>query len=196
MTLAANIRDRSDARRSGAMIAVTVIARRRRKILFVVKSFRVNAGPVFRILVARDSERPHIVRARMTLGASVGNIRGINRRQRIVNSADAVHAVATYAGRNACLAFFLKQLAVYARVIFALLIHAQAGIESLHQVCVAMALAAISRNVERLWFSEIAFARIFRACFRVVVWIAAMTIVARQAAGMMNVVIEGLGGAA
>ena len=178
------------------MIAMTIVARRRRKILFVVKSFGVNAGLVFRILVAGDSERPHIVRARVTLGARVGDVRGIDRRQWILNCPDAMNAVATYAGRNACLAFFLKQLPVYARVIFALLIHAQARIEPLHQVRVAVALAAISRDVERLWFSEIAFARIFRACFRVVVWIAAMTIVARQAARFVNVVVEGLGGGA
>ena len=160
------------------MIAMTVVAGRRRKILFVIKSFGMNAGFVVRILVARDSERPHVIRARVTLGARVGDVRGIDRRQRILNRTDTMNAVATDAGRNTRFAFFFKQFPVYAGVVFALLIDAQAWIESLHQVCVAVALAAISRDVERLWFSEIASARIFRACFRVVFWIAAMTIVA------------------
>ena len=196
MTLTTNIRHRSDARRSSAMIAMTVVAGRRRKILFVVKSFCVHARFVLGVLVARDSERPDVIRAGVALCACIGDVRGIDRGEWITDSADTMNAVATDAGGDACLAFLLEQFAVHACVVFAFLIDAQAGIEPLHQVRVAVALAAISRDVERLWFSEIASARIFRACFRVVVWIAAMTIVARQAARFVNVVVEGLGGGA
>src|SRR6266516_3095313 len=196
MTLTADIRHRSDAWRRSAMVAMTIVAGRRRKILFVVECFRVNAGLVFRILVARDSERPHVVRARVTLGASVGDVRGIDRRQWVLNSADAMNAMATDAGRNARLAFLFKQPAVDAGVVFALLIDAQARIETLHQGRVAMALATVSRDVKRLRFSEIALARILRAFFCIVVRIASVTIVARQAARFVNIVVEGLSGGA
>ena len=53
-----------------------------------------------------------------------------------------------------------------------------------------MALATVSRDVERLWFSEITFARILRGFFGVSVWITAMAIVAGQTARFMNVVVE------
>src|SRR5436190_460631 len=53
-----------------------------------------------------------------------------------------------------------------------------------------MALAAVSRDIERLWFPEVALARILRSFFCIGIRIAAMAIIAGQAARFMNVVIE------
>ena len=59
-----------------------------------------------------------------------------------------------------------------------------------------MTLAAVSRNVERLWFSKIALANVVSSfgCGRR--WIAAVTVVAHQAARFVNVIVEQLGGRA
>ena len=53
-----------------------------------------------------------------------------------------------------------------------------------------MAFATVGGNVECLWFSQKAFARILRGFTRVGIRIAAMTIIARQAASTMYVVSE------
>ena len=79
MTLAADIRDRRDARRRGAVIAMTVVARRRRQILLHVNRVGVDAGLVFRVLVARNAKRLHVIGARMTLRAGFGDVRRIDR---------------------------------------------------------------------------------------------------------------------
>ena len=89
-----------------------------------------------------------------------------------------MYAVTTDAGGDAGFALFLEQLAVDAGVILFLLINAQAGIESLNQVRIAVALAAISRDIERFWLTQIAFAGILGGFFCVRTGIAAMTIVA------------------
>ena len=101
-----------------------------------------------------------------------------------------MHAVTTDARCNSRFAFFFQELAVHARVILFLLIHSQRRIESLHQIRVAVALAAVRRNIERLWFAEIALARILRGFFGVGIGIPTMAIVAGQTARFMNVVIE------
>ena len=103
-------------------------------------------------------------------------------------------AVTTNARGDACFALLLEQFPVHTGVVFAFLIDAQRGIESLHQVRIAVALTTVSRNVERLWFSQIALARIFRAFLSVRRRIAAVTIVAGQAARMMYVVIKEFSG--
>src|SRR5713226_9537025 len=104
-------------------------------------------------------------------------------------------AVTTDAGGDACLPG-LQQLAVDAGVVFAFLIDAQRRIEPLHQVRIAVALATVCRNVERLWLSQVTLPRVLRSFFGVGVGIAAMTIVARQSTSMMDVVVEEFGGRA
>ena len=114
------------------MISVTVVASRRRQILFVVKRLRVDAQLVVVKLVRGNAKRFHVVGARMTFRASRCDVARVNRRKGIVRRANAVHAVTTDAGRDARLAFLFQQTAVDARVVFPLLIDAQAGIEALH----------------------------------------------------------------
>jgi hypothetical protein len=79
---------------------------------------------------------------------------------------------------------------VNAGVVFALLINPQPRIESLHQIRIAVALAAIGWDVERLRFSQISFARILGRFFCVGIRIATMTIVTRQSARFVNVGVE------
>lgn len=87
-----------------------------------------------------------------------------------------------------------EQFAVDARVVLTLLIHAQRGIKSLHQVRITVAFATVSRNVDRSWFSEITFPWVFRSFTRICTRIAAMTIVAGKTAATMYIVFKEFGG--
>ena len=100
-------------------------------------------------------------------------------------------AVTTDAGGDSLLAS-LEQFPVHAGVVFTFLIDPQRRIKSLHQVRVAVTLATIRRDIECLWFSQIAFPRILRPFFRVGVRIAAVTVITGQTATTMNVVIKEL----
>ena len=53
-----------------------------------------------------------------------------------------------------------------------------------------MTLATVSWDVQRLWLSQVALPRIFCALLRVIIRIAAMTIIAGQATGFVNIVVE------
>ena len=64
----------------------------------------------------------------------------------------------------------------------------------LHEICIAMALSAVGRDIELLWLSEITFPRILCSFLAVVVGIAAMTIIARQSSRTMDVVSEKFSG--
>src|SRR5207244_13298799 len=103
---------------------------------------------------------------------------------------NAMHAVTTDAGCNSRFSFFFQELAVHAGVILALLVHPQRRIESLHQIRVAMTLPAVSWNIERLWFPEVALVRILRSLFCIGIRIAAMTIIAGHTALFMHVFVD------
>ena len=75
-----------------------------------------------------------------------------------------------------------------------LLIHTQRGVESLHQVRVTMTFATVSRNVQRPWLSQVTFSWVLRGFTGGGIRIAAMTVVAREAATTMYVVFKELGG--
>src|SRR6185437_6655533 len=112
------------------MIPMTIVTGRRRQILFIVESLRMNALLIFVVLIARYIESAHVVSTGMTLGARFSNVRRINRRQWIGNGSDAMNTMTTNAGGYARLSGF-EQLAVHARVVFAFLIHSQRRIEFL-----------------------------------------------------------------
>jgi len=61
MALSADKGHRADLRRRGAMIAVTIIANRRGKVLFFVEGLSVDTGLVFFNLVGREAVGPHII---------------------------------------------------------------------------------------------------------------------------------------
>src|SRR2546423_12968253 len=77
VTLPAHVGNRSNAGRRRAVIAMTVVAGRRGQILLFVNGFGVHTGLVFLVLVARNSKRAHVIRARVTLRAGLGNVRRI-----------------------------------------------------------------------------------------------------------------------
>ena len=78
MTLAADVSHRGNARRRRAMIAMTIVAGRRGQILLLIESLGVNTLLIFVELIIRNSESAHVVRAGVTLGARLGNVRRIN----------------------------------------------------------------------------------------------------------------------
>src|SRR5437762_14222166 len=67
VTLAADVGHRRNARRRSPMIAVAVVAGRSGQVLLFIKSLGVDAGLVIGELIARDAERFHVIRPRMTL---------------------------------------------------------------------------------------------------------------------------------
>src|SRR6516164_8438973 len=134
----------------------------------------MDAGFVFVILIAGNSERLHVISARMALRAGFGDVGRIYRREGIVGSPNSVDTVTTDAGCDPGFALLLQQLAVDTGVVLFFLVHPQRRIESFHEVGVAVAFAAVSRDVERLWLAEITFARILGTLFRVRIRIAAV----------------------
>ena len=164
------------------MISVAVVTGRRRQILLFVQRLGMNAALVLNELIARDPKAPHVIRAAVTLRAGLSDVRRIDGRQGIAGRTNAVDAVTTDTRRDARLAFLFQQLAVNARVVLAFLIHAQGWIKPLHEVCIAVALAAVGRNVERFGFSEVAFAWMFCGFLGIGVRIATMAIVTHQPA--------------
>lgn len=86
MTRPADVRDRSDTWRCCAMIAMTIVAGRCGQILLLIESFGVNTLLIFLVLIARNSEPTHVIRAGVTLGARLGNVRRIDRRERILGT--------------------------------------------------------------------------------------------------------------
>ena len=87
-----------------------------------------------------------------------------------------MNTVTADAGGDALLSR-LQQFSVHAGVVLSLLVDAQTWVKALHQIRVAMTLATIGRDVERLRFSQIALPRILCRFFGVGIWIATMTIV-------------------
>src|SRR5574341_1787178 len=150
----------------------------------------MHAYLVFVVLIAGNAERSHVIGARVALGAGIRDVGRIHGRQRIAGRANAMNAVTTDARRDACFAFLFQQATVDTRVVLAFLVDAQAGVKTLNQVCVAVALAAVGGNIERLWLSEVPFPQIVSRLIRIGVWIATVAVVAHQAACFVNVVIE------
>ena len=97
MTLAANICDRCDPGRRGAVIAVTVVARRSSQILTIIQCFSVNAALVLRVLIGRNFELGHPGGFAVALGARFGDVRRIHGRESIAYRTDAVYAMKTNA---------------------------------------------------------------------------------------------------
>ena len=102
-----------------------------------------------------------------------------------------MNAVTTDAGSDSLLSR-LEQLPVNAGVVLTFLIYPQRGIKSFHQARITVALTTVSRDVERFWFSQITLSRVLRAFFRVGIGVTAVTVITRQAARVMDVVIEEL----
>src|SRR5204863_8586706 len=126
------------------------------------------------------------------LGAGRGDVQWIDGREWIAGGANAVDTVTTDAGGDPLFTLLFQQPAVDAGVVFALLIDSQRGIESLHQVRVAVTLATVRRDIQGLRLAKITFAWILGSFLRLSIGIAAMAIVAGQSASVMDVIIEEL----
>src|ERR1041384_6007331 len=168
------------------MISVTVVARRRRKILFIIQGLGVDAGLVLVVLIVWDVVALHVVRISVTRSAGLCDVCGKDLRKRVIDGSYSVIAVTTDTGRNVGIAV-LQALAVHAGLVFALLIHAQARIERLHELGVAMTPSAERRYLRRLWFADEPFASIHGRGHIVLRSITAMTIDAREASGVVHV---------
>src|ERR1041384_2316984 len=106
------------------MISVTVVARRRRKILFIIQVLGVDAGLALVVLIVWDVVALHVVRLSGTRSAGLCVVCGNDLRKRDIDGSFSVIAVTTDTARNVAIAV-LQALAVPAGPIFALLIHAQ-----------------------------------------------------------------------
>ena len=129
------------------MIAVTVVAGRRRQVVLLGERRVVHAAPVIgqlgggKRLAVRQRVSLHVVGRGVARAAGGGHIGRKGRRLRVVDEPDAVRAVAADAGGHAGIAGG-QSLAVYARRIFGGLIHALARRELVHEFGVAVAARA------------------------------------------------------
>ena len=98
--MAANIRDRRQTGRYGTMVAVTVITRRCREVVLIVKSFGVDAVLVLRELIVRNIVSLHMLAVGVTLCARFGDVEREYSGLRIVRCAYTVNAVAADACRH------------------------------------------------------------------------------------------------
>ena len=146
VALPADVRDGRDAWRRGPVVAVAVVTGRRGNVLPLIECVGMNALLVVAVLICGNLVAAHVVCVRVTLGAGFRDVRGVDGRERIVDGAYVMNAVATYAGRYVLIPH-LKPLAVHTREILALLVNAQSRVKFFHEVGVAMALAAEGRNL-------------------------------------------------
>jgi hypothetical protein len=100
MTLAADISDPRNTRRRGAVIAVTVIARRCRQVSFAAHHLPVDALFIFVQLVSGNFIRRHVVRFGVTGTAGISHVERVDGRARIARGANRMGRMATGAGRD------------------------------------------------------------------------------------------------
>ena len=189
---AADVGDGADARRRGAVIAVTVVARRRREIVAFGEGRVVHAFLVVRQLAGRQRRAVgepvlgHVPRIRVAGPAGRGDVGGKDRRLRVADQPNPVRAVAAGAGGDVVVARG-ELFAVHARRVLGRLIDALFRREAAHQAGVAVA-ARARRNL-RLSprrASE-SLRRAVRACLVAGRRVAAVTVGAGQAALAVDV---------
>jgi hypothetical protein len=125
----------------------------------------------------------------MALGARIRNTERINQRLGVFDRPDAVNSMTAYAGGDLLIACF-EQFAMYACQVLLLLIHTKTGIESLHEIGVAVALTAKIWDFFRGGSGNKALALIHGACRIFLVWVSAMAVRAGQAPGEMYIVLR------
>ena len=125
VALTADVDHRGDSRRRSAMIAVTVVAGRRRQIAFNRDHFPVHALFVLLDLVGRDFIRCHVFFVGVTSTAGIGDVGRMNRRTRIVGRADRMRFMTTGASRDFLILLFSQSPAMNRGGVFRNLVHAQ-----------------------------------------------------------------------
>jgi hypothetical protein len=151
VALPADEGDGLDARRRRAVVAMAVVAGRCAEILAIEQEFGVNAAAPPGVLVdghraaIRQSIARHSRRVGVAAGAGVRDALRVHRGLRIARGQDAVRAVAVGAGRHLRVAGS-QPLAVTARPVLPLLVHARVGPEALHGRRIRVAAPAEGRN--------------------------------------------------
>ena len=88
VTLTTNINHRRNSRRRRAMIAMTIVAGRRRQIALARHHLPVHALLILLDLVRRNLVRRHVLLVGVTRAASLGYAGRINRRTRVTSGAN------------------------------------------------------------------------------------------------------------
>ncbi len=151
MALLANEEDRSHLRRSNPVIAVTIVAGGRRKIIFDQQGIGMNAPLPQFVLVYRQRRAvgefitAHALGIRVALAAGFGYRGAIHARKTICRRADVVDAMAIDT-RRAVGITGLQDFAMLADQVLRQLIHTGARLEAPHVVRIGMATTAKFRN--------------------------------------------------
>ena len=151
VALAAHRGDRLQARRRGAVVAVTVVAGGRGEVPLGQERLGVDALTPAGVLREGNRLAPgqgvplHAAGIFMATAARFRHLRGVDGRPRVCDGLDAVGAVAVGARRHLVVAP-LQRLAVPARPILALLVHAGPGVEALHVDGIRVAARAERRS--------------------------------------------------
>ena len=143
MTRPADVGDASHTGRRGAMVAMTVVARRRGEIVPFRKRAVMDALLVVGELTGRQRRTVrqrvafHVRRVGVTAGAGRRHMCRKHRRLRIADAPDPMRAVTAHACSNVGVAF-RQQFAVHAGGIFSRLVDALARREPAHELAVAV----------------------------------------------------------
>src|ERR1017187_1763260 len=120
------------------MVAVTGSARGSGEVVAFGEPFPVHPGLVFLVLIGGDLVGARLLRVGVAARAGLGHARGVNRRRRVLDRANIVHAVAIDAGGDHGIPG-AQTLSVNAGLVELELIHAFAGSVLAHVVRAAMA---------------------------------------------------------
>src|ERR1019366_8006011 len=178
----------------GAVVAVTGSASGGGKIAAFGEPFPVDAGFVFLELVGGDLVRRHLLRVGMAVRAGLGDAQRMDRRRRILDGADVVHAVAIDAGGDGGVAGG-ETFSVDAGLVELELVHAFARGVLAHIVRAAVAGGAELRNGGARGLSLEALLLIHGDIGIVAGRVATVAIGATEAVGDVYVVLDEGGGA-
>src|SRR4026207_462889 len=112
MALTANIDDRRNAGRRGAMVPVAIVAGWCGQVTLARHHLPVDAGFVFFDLVGGNFVGRHVLLVGVTESASISDFQRMNRGARIIGRSDRMRQMTTGAGRDFWICLLFKSLAV------------------------------------------------------------------------------------
>ena len=162
VTLATNIDDGRNSRRRRTVIAMAVVAGRRRKIAFARYDLPVHAFLIFIELIRRNLVRRHILLVGMTRAASLGDASRVNRRTRIVGGPNRMRFMTAGASRNLLVLLFSQSPAMNRGIVFRSLVDAQRRIILPHKIRIRMAPATHFDNLRMCGLADVALLAVHR----------------------------------
>jgi len=156
MTAPAHVRQRFHVRRNRAVIAVTIVASRRRNIALAQQGVGMHAGIILGELICRNPVSGHVFSIGVATPAGRGNVDRVRRRARIIGREHTMIAVAIAAHGHFLIAFLKKPPAVLAGAISRKLIRRQRRIEFFDHRRIAVAFPAKLRNIFARGLADIA----------------------------------------